>query len=256
MSTAVFVIVYALVLAASLAGAILVPTVLAGAAGKTAGGRPALGGAIATAIGLAAWFGTTSAVAAAGGYSAGASAGWGFPLVGLGLLVPVVAVIAAIWLLAPIRRLLTQPGVQPALIAVESYRVVAGGVFLGLMFLNQLPAVFAIPAGGGDVLIGLTALGASASLRGGRMGPALAWNLLGILDLAVAVSLGVVTTPGPLHLISASPTTALLSVLPLVMVPTFLVPLSLLIHVVSLRHLFSRRSRLGSVSAVRREATA
>src|SRR3982074_1805179 len=102
MSTGVFVTVYALVLAASLAGAVLVPTVLAGTAGKAGSGRPGLGGAVAIATGLAAWFGITSAVAAAGGYSAGASAGWGFPLVGLGLLVPVAAAIAAIWVVAPI----------------------------------------------------------------------------------------------------------------------------------------------------------
>jgi hypothetical protein len=83
-----------------------------------------------------------------------------------------------------------------------------------------------------------------------------AWNLFGILDLVVAVSLGIATTPGPLHLIDASPSTVLLSVLPLVMVPTFLVPLSFLIHVVSLRHLL-RPSRLRSVSSMRRrEASA
>jgi hypothetical protein len=256
MSTAVFVTVYAVVMAASLVGALLVPAILAGSPGRVALGRPGLGGVIAIAVGLAAWFGITSAVAAAGGYSASASAGWGFPLVGLGLLVPVAAAIGAIWLVAPIRRLVSEPAVQPALIAVESYRVLAGGVFLGLMFVNQLPAVFAIPAGGGDVLIGLTAFWAAASLRSRRLGPAVAWNLLGILDLVVAVSLGIATTPGPLHLINASPSTVLLSVLPLVMVPTFLVPLSFLIHVVSLRHLLRRPSHVRSVSSVRREASA
>jgi hypothetical protein len=256
MSTAVFVSVYALVFAASLAGAVLVPAVLAERAGKAAADRQDLGGVIAIALGLAAWFGITSAVAAGGGYSAGASARWGFPLVGLGLVVPVVVAVAAIWLVAPIRRLVGQAAAQPALIAVESYRVIAGGVFLGLMFLNQLPPAFAIPAGGGDVLVGLTAFWAAASLRDGRLGPAVAWNLLGILDLVVAVSLGVMTIPGPLHLINASPSTVLLSVLPLVIVPTFLVPLSFLIHVVSLRHLFGRRSHLRSLSSGQREATA
>src|ERR1700716_2223146 len=256
MSTAVFVTVYALVMAASLAGALLVPAVLAGAAGKAAGGRQSPGGVIAIALGFAAWFGITSAVAAAGGYGASTSARWGFPLVSLGLVVPVLAAIAAIWLVAPIRRLVREPTAQPALIAVESYRVVAGGVFLGLMFLTQLPAVFAIPAGAGDVLIGLTAFWAAAALRSGRLGPAVAWNLLGIFDLVIAVTLGVMTTPGPLHLINASPSTVLLSVLPLVMVPTFLVPLSFLIHVVSLRHLLRRPSHVRSVSSVRRAASA
>lgn len=74
-------------------------------------------------------------------------------------------------MIAPIRRLVREPAAQPALIAVESYRVIAGAVFVGLMFLNQLPALFAIPAGGGDVLIGLTAFWAAASLRTGRLAP-------------------------------------------------------------------------------------
>jgi hypothetical protein len=256
MSTPVFAAVYALVLAASVAGAVLVPAVLAGWAGE-AGGRRGRGGVIAVAVGLAAWFGITSAVAAAGGYSAAASTRWGFPLVGLGLLVPLVAVLAAIWLVAPIRRLVWDPAVQPALIAVESYRVIAGAVFLGLMFLGQLPAVFAIPAGAGDVLIGLTAFWAAASLRSGRLGAAATWNLLGMLDLVVAVGLGVATTPGPLRFISASPSTVLLSVLPMVLVPTFLVPISFLIHVVSVRHLLRRRSqRFEALSSSRSEMSA
>jgi hypothetical protein len=147
--------------------------------------------------------------------------------------------------------------VQPALIAVESYRLIAGAVFLGLMFLGQLPAVFAIPAGAGDVLIGLTAFWAAASLRSGRLGAAATWNLLGMLDLVVAVGLGVATTPGPLHFISASPSTVLLSVLPLVLVPTFLVPISFLIHVISVRHLLRRRSqRFEAMSSSRSEMSA
>ena len=128
MSTAAFVTVYAVVMAASVVGALLVPAILAGSPGRVARGRPGLGGVIAIAVGLAAWFGITSAVAAAGGYSADSSARWGFPLVGLGLLVPVAAATAAIWLVAPIRRLVSEPAVQPALIAVESYRVLAGGL--------------------------------------------------------------------------------------------------------------------------------
>jgi hypothetical protein len=257
MSTEVFVSVYALVMAASLAGAVLVPAVLAGSAGaKAAAGSRGLGGPIALAIGFAFWFGITSAVAAGNGYSAGASARWGFPLVGLGLVVPVVLAVAAIWLIPSIRSLVGMPAAQPLLIAVESYRVIAGGVFLGLMFLNQLPAVFAIPAGAGDVLIGVTAFWAAASLRAGRVGPAMAWNVLGVLDLVVAVSLGVTTTPGPLHLIGATPSSGLLSVLPLVLVPTFLVPLSFLIHVVSMRHLLGRRRQLRAVPSLGRELSA
>ena len=60
-----------------------------------------------------------------------------------------------------------------------------------------------------------------------------AWNLLGILDLIDAVGLG--ATSAVLGIgISAEITTFPMGVLPLVFVPTFLVPLFLMLHLASL----------------------
>ncbi len=66
------------------------------------------------------------------------------------------------------------------------------------MFLGQIPALWGLPAGIGDVLIGITSLWVAGSLgtpKGNRR--AIIWNLLGMLDLIVAVALGVTTNPGP-----------------------------------------------------------
>lgn len=59
------------------------------------------------------------------------------------------------------------------------------------------------------------------------------WNLLGILDLVVAVSLGGLSSVLG-YGISGTITTFPMAQLPLVLVPTFLVPLFIMLHIASL----------------------
>jgi hypothetical protein len=67
------------------------------------------------------------------------------------------------------------------------------------------------------------------------------WNLLGILDLVVAVSDAAITQS--LATGSAGqPTMAPMAVMPLVLIPGYLVPLFLMFHVIALFH--ARRSRM------------
>ena len=58
----------------------------------------------------------------------------------------------------------------------------------------------------------------------------MAWNLFGLADLATAVSLGVLSTPGPLRRIFADPGAGLMTTLPWLLIPGFLVPLLATIH--------------------------
>jgi hypothetical protein len=119
----------------------------------------------------------------------------------------------------------------------------AGLGFLFLYAYRVLPALFAFPAGLGDMAIGMTAPWMMLALA---RQPAFAasaafwrWNLLGILDLAVAVSLGalsaVLSTSGP-----GAPSTFPMATLPLVLVPAFLVPCFLMLHAAALM----QRSRM------------
>jgi hypothetical protein len=126
------------------------------------------------------------------------------------------------------------------LVGVQVYRIF-GSVFLVGWLNGSLPGVFAVPAGAGDTLVGILALPVAALLaapaRGARTA-AIAWNVLGILDLVDAVALGFLSSPGPQQLIRTgfsgpSP----LSAYPLVMIPAFAVPMSLLMHALSLRQL-------------------
>ena len=111
---------------------------------------------------------------------------------------------------------------------------------LGFLFLyahNVLPAVFALPAGLGDMAIGVAAPWIILSLVRqpdfATSNAFIRWNLLGILDLVVAVSIGAVNAtlrtgaPGE---ISTGP----MGTLPLLLIPVFLVPLFFMLHIAAL----------------------
>jgi hypothetical protein len=136
-----------------------------------------------------------------------------------------------------VARILADPGTPARLAMPQTFRVI-GATFLIVMVLGELPAVFAIPAGVGDVAVGLTAPFIAWRLaRGtGRRG-AVWFNTLGIVDLMVAVGLGVLTGLGPSQVIHASPSTLAVTLLPLALIPTTAVPLAIALHVISLRRL-------------------
>ena len=141
------------------------------------------------------------------------------------------------------------------LVGLQVYRVF-GYVFVIGWAAGTISTVFGLPAGLGDTLVGLLALPAADQVRRGRLGVGLGWNVLGILDLVNAVSIGILTTPGPAQLIVPDRVSVLGSY-PLVLIPAFAVPLSLLLHAVSLRQL-RRRARAATAArdAVRDDAHA
>jgi hypothetical protein len=105
---------------------------------------------------------------------------------------------------------------------------------------GAMPGVFAIPAGTGDVAVGLFAPAiALACARGfrGSTGLVRAWNLLGLTDLAVAVTTGFLSSPSPIQSLAVDNPNTLITAFPLVMIPVFLVPLAVLLHLASLAKL-------------------
>ena len=103
-----------------------------------------------------------------------------------------------------------------------------------------MPGAFAWPAGIGDLIVGLLApVVGFAYMRGARgsNGMLRAWNLLGIADLVVAVSTGFLTSPSPLQLLALDKPNELVTAFPLAMIPAFLVPLAMLLHLASLQKL-------------------
>jgi len=130
------------------------------------------------------------------------------------------------------------------LIALQLYRVF-GGVFLVGWARNVIPGVFALPAGIGDVITGLLAVPVAISVAADApeaRRAAVAWNVFGLFDFAVAVSIGLMIAPGPLQLIVPSVPNTTAGVYPNVMIPAFAVPSSILLHALSLRQLRRRNT--------------
>jgi hypothetical protein len=111
---------------------------------------------------------------------------------------------------------------------VHSWRI-AGFTFLALYAAGILPGIFALPAGWGDIAIGATAPVAAIKLANfSRRRGFIFWQILGIVDLVTAVALGTLA-----RLISPQGvTTGALTVLPLSLIPTFAVPLLIILHVI------------------------
>ncbi|MBW7962319.1 MFS transporter [Bradyrhizobium sp. BR 10261] len=137
------------------------------------------------------------------------------------------------------------------LVALQLYRIV-GSQWLAHWLLGQLPGLWALPAGTGDVLTGLFAVPAAMALASGTAEgrkPAILWNLFGIADFVVAITLGMIITPGPFQLIFPEGPNVGLDNYPNVLTPAFVVPSSILLHALSLRQL-RRRSRSGANVAI------
>ena len=136
-------------------------------------------------------------------------------------------------------RILAAPGTAARLALPHTLRVV-GVTFLIVMAQGHVPAVFALPAGLGDIATGLAAPFVARRLTRGIGHTRAVWfNLLGILDLVVALSIGFLAGLGPWRPLEVTPSTESLSLLPLALVPTTAVPLSVALHLVSLRRLRS-----------------
>src|SRR5262249_44797950 len=133
-----------------------------------------------------------------------------------------------------VARVLAAPGSTARLALPHTFRIV-GAVFLIVMALRALPPALALPAGLGDIAVALAAPFVARELARGTGHRAAVWfNALGIVDLLVAVGIG--TTIG-YRLVTVTPSTEPMSLLPLGLVPTAGVPLLIVLHIVSLRQL-------------------
>jgi hypothetical protein len=130
------------------------------------------------------------------------------------------------------------------LVALQLYRIF-GSWALAAGLRGALPSVFGVSAGIGDTLTGLLAMPAAIAVatgtaQGRRAG--IAWNIFGLADFSVAITLGAITSPGPFQLIVPNVPSIGAGAYPDGLTPAFVVPSSILLHALSLRQL-RRRSR-------------
>jgi hypothetical protein len=84
------------------------------------------------------------------------------------------------------------------LVALQIYRVFGSWAFAAWLH-GALPGEFALPAGIGDVLTGLFAVPVAIALATGTVQgqrAAMMWNVFGLADFGVAITMGMVTSPG------------------------------------------------------------
>jgi hypothetical protein len=169
---------------------------------------------MATASLLVGWFAFAVTLARLGVYSAAAGR---IPTIQLGLAVPILIGGWMIWRWPAVSRLIDAVPLQ-WVVGIQFFRV-EGVTFLALLAAHLLPGLFALPAGVGDVVVGLLAATIAIGATGGRpLNPrtVLRWNLLGIADLLVAVSTAFLTAPSAFQMFAFDRPNELILMFPLV----------------------------------------
>ncbi len=185
---------------------------------------------------LIAWFAAYAYLAARGVFSAAAP----FPILPIALLLPLFVAFLALKAFSSLRTIVENVP-QEQLIGIQTVRLM-GFAFLLLLAQGLLPNIFALPAGLGDMFVGFEAIFVARSYArraGSASTMGLLWNVIGIADFAVALAIGFLASTTPFQLIHVNPSTDLVTVLPLAMVPIFGVPLFLILHALSMGRILS-----------------
>lgn len=166
-------------------------------------------------------------------------------------LIPLLGGAALLWALGRLTRtgrLILDNLDHVHLISIQSLRLM-GGLFLVGWAMGVLPWQFALPAGVGDITAGIAAIQATrAAHRGDANAEQLIRraSIIGLLDFVVAVSLGIVTSPGVLQLMAFDKPN-IINAYPLALFPMFIVPIFIAFQMFSLQAL--RRSTPQTVAA-------
>jgi hypothetical protein len=184
-----------------------------------------LGGAAAVLLG--GWYTATAVIAGHGWYDTRPGQVPWLPIAAAGSL----GTLLALTRIPVVARVLTAPGMASRLVLPHAFRV-TGVFFLLYLAFGHLPAVFALPAGLGDIAAGIAAVLVALRLAQGTGRRARVWfNAYGLTDLAVGITLGALTSYGLLHV---TPSTTPISQLPLALVIAADVPLMIALHITSL----------------------
>ncbi len=167
------------------------------------------------------------------------------PPLALGLAVLIPLVVFLLWFATSVGFRQFALSLNPrTLTFVHSWRI-AGFTFLALYAAGLLPGVFALPAGWGDIAIGATAPLAALKLANfSRRRGFIFWQTLGIVDLVTAVVLGTTAR----WISPSEPSTAIMSALPMSLIPTFAVPLLIMLHIICIAQ--ARQWKAGEYSHV------
>jgi hypothetical protein len=162
------------------------------------------------------------------------------------IVVPITLGVVA-YRLSPLLRAWTDRFSLTWMVGLHTWRFVGFG-FVAAWLFGRLPGGFAIPEGLGDAVAAAGALALLPSLRRGTVSRTwlLVWNTFGLVDLLSALMMGVLYSDGPLGVLSrGGVTTELMVTFPVSLIPTFLVPLFILLHLLT----FTRLARHHAATA-------
>ena len=190
---------------------------------------------------LGVWFALAAAAGMAGTFAAGPDQ-LARPVL-LTIFAPVALFLGAYAGSSDFRRFILSRDIRLATM-MQSWRII-GFAFLPLYAYEVLPGLFAWPAGLGDVAMGLSApLVTWTLLRHPDFAASrgfIVWNLLGMLDFAVAGVTSTLASGAVAGLVSGSVTAAPMEVWPLILFPAFIVPLFMMLHLTVLLQVWPRR---------------
>ena len=154
------------------------------------------------------------------------------PTLLLALAIPLMIAAAGLWQSRAIATLVSAIPLR-WLVAAQVFRI-EGGIFLVLWADGRMPWQFALPAGIWRRCDRRPRRrrrrAAGAECKAGARSAVYAWCLFGIADLVVAIMMGAMTSPGRPHLLAFEAPNLLITSYPLVMIPSFAVPLALMLH--------------------------
>jgi hypothetical protein len=186
---------------------------------------------------LAIWFLAVTAGAVSGAYLEP-----GFPRAA-GYTVPILVLSLVMWRAGWLRAAVGALELS-AIPWLQTLRIGGGLTLYGAWSVGLAPWGFVGTAGLGDVLVGLGAAGVAVALSSGAswaLGAARVWNVLGLLDIAHTLFRAITSAPGPQQLFHEPPPNLVPAVFPFLYLPAFIVPLTILLHLLSLQQLADAR---------------
>jgi hypothetical protein len=182
---------------------------------------------------LGTWFLAVTAAAVAGAWlDPGAPRAVGY-------LVPALALSLVLWragwLQAAVEAL--SPSAIPWL---QTLRIGGGLTLFAAWASGFAPWSWVATAGTGDILVGLGAAAVAALLGTGlawSRTAAIVWNVFGLVDMGHTLVRGLLAAPGPQQRIFETPPNLVPMVFPFIYLPAFIVPLTILLHILSLQQL-------------------
>lgn len=180
-----------------------------------------------------------------------------FPPIAVTVAVPVVLFLLAYNLLPRFRDFVLAQDLR-TLTAIQAWRVLGFSMLIAYGF-GHLPALFALPAGLGDVAVGLLAVYAVTRLNSdpdyATSSGLVRFHLLGMLDFIVAIGTSGLASGAFPALIAGGVTAGAMDVWPLNLFPSFMVPLFIILQLTALFKIRELRRR-ASTGYVGRLATA